>query len=192
MSSSTAFTVKTLLIFLIYIFEFFINKTLLDLNSIYLQLKIVNLTQMFNTWCCGTIDIAMTLHVNGLGFRLPPEETFFFLFFLFWSFCFCFLSLVYFFFFLHIFIFLTDLKSTGRLTASLLSAFIKIIFIIIIINPWVSQRHPLICFWALLGFQFQIYSLLIYWDKLGLRTFEEYTYPKFTRCTPVLCLWYMY
>ena len=90
------------------------------------MLKIIDLTQMFNTWCRGTIDIVMTLHVNGVGFR-PPPNIFFVAFF-----CghFAFVFLVSFSVFLHIH-FLTDLNNTGRLTASSLSAFIfKVILLI--------------------------------------------------------------
>ena len=85
------------------------------------MLKIINLTQMFNTWCHGTIDIAITLHVNGVGFR-PPPNIFFRAFF-----CghFAFVFLVSF------SVFLTDLNNTGKLTASSLSAFIfKVILLI--------------------------------------------------------------
>ena len=91
------------------------------------MLKIINLTKMFNTWCRGTIDIAMTLHVNGVGFR-PPPNIFFFAFFC-GHFAFVFLvSSSVFFTYFH---FLTDLNNTGRLTASSLSAFIfKVILLI--------------------------------------------------------------
>ena len=41
---------------------------------------------MFNNWCRGAIDKAMTLHVNGLGFDSCQGK--FFLFFLVALFCF--------------------------------------------------------------------------------------------------------
>ena len=82
---------------------------------------------MINSGCRGAIDIALPLHVKGLGFDSRRRK----LFFLFsWSFC----------FFKTCFHFLTGLKYTGRLIASSLSAFISKI-----INPQVSHRHPLIC-----------------------------------------------
>ena len=66
------------------------------------MLKIINLTKMFNTWCRDTIDIAMTLHVNGVGFRPTPNIFFFFAFFCgHFAFVFSVSSSV----FLHIFIF---------------------------------------------------------------------------------------
>ena len=64
MSSSTAFTVRTLLIFLQYIFEFFINKALPPSNSVVYRQnfkgKNVKDTHLCNIWCRGAIDIAMT------------------------------------------------------------------------------------------------------------------------------------
>ena len=70
------------------------------------MLKIINLMQMLNTWCCGAIDIKMTSHFNGLGFDSRGRKLFLFFF---WWFFFCFLSLI-FFSLLTYFPFLTDLK----------------------------------------------------------------------------------
>ena len=83
---------STLLIFLKYIFEFFINKAPPASNSVTGRiswaetLKIINLTSMFNIWCRSAKDVAMTLNVNGLRFDSHWSE-----FFLIFRFAFVFL-----------------------------------------------------------------------------------------------------
>ena len=119
---STAFIIKTLLIFLKYMFQFFISKALSASNIVhypgcqrlfysrrprekplvprvsvlrqnFMMGKVLNLQSLFNISCRGAIDNSVTLHVNCLGFDSGHRNLFL---------CFCFLSFV---FLKHIFIF---------------------------------------------------------------------------------------
>ena len=90
-------TVKTMLVFLEYIFQFFINQALPVSNSVD--------RQNFKG------KKVLKMKFNDVSF------SFFLLFF--------FLVLLFLFFFVKHFHFLTDLKYTGRLIASSLSAFIS-------------------------------------------------------------------
>ena len=87
MSQSMALTVKTIIVFLKYIFQFFINKVLKAQTastgriSWAKVLKTINLTAIFNTSCRGTIDNTLTFRVGGLGFNSRCWKCFFFFFF---------------------------------------------------------------------------------------------------------------
>ena len=152
---STTFIIKTLLIFLKYMFQFFINKALSASNSAhypgcqrlfysrrtrekppaprvsfhrqnFMIWKVLNLQFLCNISCRGAIDNSVTLHVNCLGF--DPGH---------WKLFFVFVFLVL--FFKAYFHFLTHLNYIGKLISSSLSAFIAKV-----INPRVSHQHPLI------------------------------------------------
>ena len=115
MSYSTTLTVETMLVFLEYIFQFFINNAPPAVNSV--DRENFNLTRIFNITCRGAIDNALTAHGSGPGFDSRRRKLFFlFLVFLFF---------VVFFFPKTYFHFLTDLKYTGRLIAGSLSAYIS-------------------------------------------------------------------
>ena len=55
----------------------------------------INLTCMFNNWCHGATDKAMTLHVNGQGFGSRRGKFFFFLVILFLFSLFCFVFTIF-------------------------------------------------------------------------------------------------
>ena len=120
MSQSTASTVKTKIVFLKYIFQFFINKVLEALTASTSRiswakvLKMINLTGIFNTSCRGTTDNMLTFHAGGLGFNSRCWKCFFFLSFGPFVVVGFFPRKTYF----HI---LTDLKYTGRLIAGFIS-----------------------------------------------------------------------
>ena len=122
MSYSRALTVKTILVFVEYIFQFFINKALRRLRKALTGwtswakvLKTIHLTKFFVISCHGTIDNALTLHVGGLGFDSCHWKLFIL----------ALLLLLLLFFRKTYFVFLTDLKYTSRLIAGSLSAFIS-------------------------------------------------------------------
>ena len=114
MSYSTTLTVETMLVFLEYIFQFFVNNAPPAVNRV--DRENFNLTRIFNITCRGAIDNALTAQGSGPGFHSRVGSYFSF----FWSFCF-----LLFFFPKTYFHFLTDLKYTGRLIAGSLSAFIS-------------------------------------------------------------------
>ena len=75
MSYSTAFTVKNMLVFLEYIFQFLINKALLASNGVDRQ-NFIGKRNKDNTFPCssvagfrGAIGIAPGRHVGGPGFN---------------------------------------------------------------------------------------------------------------------------
>ena len=88
-----ALTVKTMLVFLEYIYRFFLSKALPASNSVnqqnFMGKSVKNdLTAVCIISCHGAIGNQLTFHVRGLGSNSCHLKLFFFFF---WSFCFVFL-----------------------------------------------------------------------------------------------------